>query len=308
MALLRGVCLLREQLEVSPLAIHVNHRLRGDESDQDEAWVRDLCLRLTVPYKIIVIDVAKLAADRGVGIEEAARHARYEVLQDIALPDHCPFVAVAHTADDQVETILHHVLRGTGLAGLRGMLRERLLTGGVWLVRPLLDVRREEIERFLKELGQDFRQDRTNDDTSLTRNFLRHELLPLLERRVNPQVREHLLRLAEQANDIEAAVIASAEGLLDATLLDHSPTSARLGCDGLPPPFTALAIQPRHLIRELFVRLWHRQQWPRQLMTFRHWDALATMAQTGEPHSVNLPGGMIGQRRGQLIAIECHNI
>ncbi len=306
MALLRGVCLLREQLEMSPLAVHVNHRLRGDESDQDESWVRDLCERLTMPYQIIAIDVAKLAADGGIGIEEAARDTRYEVFKDIALPDHCPFVAVAHTADDQAETILHHVLRGTGLAGLRGMPRERVLTDGVRLVRPLLDVRRNEIERFLKELGQDFRQDRTNDDVSLTRNFLRHELLPLLERRINPQVREHLLRLAIQAAECEESIRATAEQLLSAALLDQSPTCVRLRCDGLPPPFTSLAIQPRHLIRELFVRLWCRQQWPRQLMTFTHWDALAAMAQTGEHNSVNLPGRLTGQRRGQLIAIECH--
>jgi tRNA(Ile)-lysidine synthase len=260
--------------------------------------VRDLCERLTVPNKIIAIDVAKRAADRGIGIEEAARDARYEVLKDIALPDHCPFVAVAHTADDQVETILHHVLRGTGLAGLRGMPRERELTDGVRLVRPLLDVRRNEIERFLKEIGQVFRQDRTNDDVSLTRNFLRRELLPLLERRINSRVREHLLQLAEQAAECEESILIAAEQLLMTALLDQSTTCVRLRCD-------LLASASRHLVRELFVRVWHNQQWPRQLMTFSHWNALAAMARTGEPHSVNLPGGLIGRRRGQLIAIEC---
>ena len=233
------------------------------------------------------------------GIEEAARDARYDILQETAERHGVRIIALAHTADDQAETVLHHLLRGTGLAGLRGIPETRPLSDRVRLIRPLLAVRRDEVEHFLQSLGQDFRCDSSNSDTSLTRNFLRHELLPLLERRLNPQVREHLLRLSQQAADWHEALRFQATRLLDAALLDESPTTVRLRCE----PFAG---EPRHLVREAFVVLWSRREWSRQAMTFAHWDALAEMAQAGELSSLNLPGGRICRRRGQLLAIECH--
>ena len=297
LALLRGVCLLRGSLQLAPLAVHVNHQLRGQESDQDANWVGDVCRQLDVPCEIATANVSEQAAARGIGIEEAARDARYDILQATAERHGVNIIALAHTADDQVETVLHHLLRGTGLAGLRGMTETRPLSDRVRLIRPLLSVWRDEIERFLRSLGQDFRCDSSNNDTSLTRNFLRHELLPLIERRLNPQVRVYLLRLAHQAADWHEALQFSAAQLLEAALLDESPTTVRLRCE----PFVE---QPRHLVREAFVVLWSRHEWPRQAMTFPHWDALAEMAQAGETSSLNLPTNVMARRRGKLIEID----
>jgi tRNA(Ile)-lysidine synthase len=180
----------------------------------------------------------------------------------------------------------------------------RPLSDCVQIIRPLLTVRRVEIERFLNSFGQTYRTDSSNQDTSLTRNFLRQELLPLLEQRLNPQVREHLWRLTQQASEWHDVMQQQAANLLDGALLDESPTTVRLRCE----PF---ANQPRPLLREAFVLLWIRHSWPRQAMTYSHWDALANMAQPGQAAqstqsmSVNLPGRKTAVRRGGLLAIEC---
>ena len=297
-ALLRGIRLLGDELHLAPIAVHVNHQLRGAESDQDSAWVQELCQRLEVRCEIVPVDVAKLATTRGIGIEEAARDARYDALQTVAEQLSVSIIALAHNADDQIETALHHLLRGTGLAGLKGMPSSRPLSDRVQIIRPLLSVRRTKIERFLQSLGQDFRSDSSNRDTSLTRNFLRHELLPLLEQRLNPQVREHLLRLTQQAGEWHEVLQLQAGKLLKAALLDESPTVVRLRCES----FTD---QPRPLVREAFVLLWTSHAWSRQAMTFAHWDALADLALSGQSTSVNLPGNKTCLRRGGLLAIEC---
>ena len=300
-ALLRGVCLIREERHIQPTVVHVNHQLRGSESDQDAIWVRDLCRQLEVPIQVVNVDVSEQAADRRIGIEEAARDARYAALQREAERLNVSTVALAHNADDQIETALHHLLRGTGLAGLRGMPSSRSLTDRVQIVRPLLSIKRAEIEAFLKSLGQDFRTDRSNLDTSLTRNFLRHELLPLLEQRLNPKVREHLSRLTQQASEWHDILQQQGSQILNAALLDESPSVVRLRCE----PFKD---QPRLLVREAFVVLWTRRTWPRQAMAFAHWEALAEVAQNCDAKSVNLPLKMRAQRRGGLIEVDATDL
>lgn len=299
-ALLRGTCFISLELPLAPQVVHVNHRLRGAESDADADWVRELCHTWKVPCDVLTADVAKCSVERGVGIEEAARDARYELLTSAAERIGTSVVMLAHTADDQAETVLHHILRGTGLAGLSGMPASRKLSDRVRLVRPLLDVHRVDIERFLQSLGQDFCTDSSNRDTTLTRNFLRQELLPLLEQRVNPQVREQLLRLARQAGEWRETLETQAARLLDAARLDDSATWVRLRVE----PFR---VQSRHLVREAFVRLWTERNWPRQAMTFSHWESLAALAQGDEPTQLNLPGRVTCTRRGGLIAVQIPN-
>ena len=222
---------------------------------------------------------------------------RYEALTREAERLNISTIALAHNADDQIETVLHHLLRGTGLAGLKGMPSSRTLSDRVRIVRPLLSIKRAEIETFLLLLGQDFRFDSSNLDTSLTRNFLRHELLPLLEQRLNPQVREHLLRLTQQASEWHEILQHQASEILKAALLDESPFVVRLHCE----PFKD---QPRPLVREAFVALWARRGWPRQAMAYSHWEALAEVAQNGDAKSVNLPLKVRARRRGRLIEVD----
>ncbi|HID23742.1 MAG TPA: tRNA lysidine(34) synthetase TilS, partial [Planctomycetaceae bacterium] len=121
-ALLRGLVELAPPLELELVAIHVDHGLRGEQSRADAEWTEELCRRLDVPFECRRVDVGAWAEQHKVGLEEAARWVRYDLLEEVALSTGCSHLAVAQTADDQAETILHHILRGTGLSGLRGIL------------------------------------------------------------------------------------------------------------------------------------------------------------------------------------------
>ena len=296
-ALLRGLIQLREPLGLTLRAAHLNHLLRGVDSDADAEWVRALCERFEVPCEMETAPVLDIAEKNRRGLEETARDVRYEFLRSTAVRHGCSVVAVAHTADDQAETVLHHILRGTGLTGLRGMEWSRSLGASTLLIRPMLAIWRKDIERFLEELGQDFRQDATNQDVSLTRNRLRHDLLPRLEQDFNVRVREHLCQLAEQTAACDEALQIAAESLLDAVVLDQSPLVVRLQRDRL----TAIG---RPLAREVFVRLWQRADWSRQTMTFSHWDRLVDFAQSDEPAAIDLPGPISVRRRANLIVLQ----
>ncbi len=281
-ALLRGLVDLSPEFSLELFVAHLNHRLRGRDSDADAVWVRELAASLNLPSEIGEIPDGILPANAS-GLEEQARRLRYEFLEISAAKFRCPAVALAHTATDQAETVLHHILRGTGIAGLCGIPRTRSTASGRLLVRPILSVIRGEIEGFLLERSQSYRTDYSNSDTAMTRNKLRHVVLPLLREEINPQVDAALCRLAEQATEIEKAIQDTASKLLARCQLDLQPDSCHLDV-------TLLAGQPRHLIREMFCELWQIQNWPRQAMGFAHWNRLVDMLANRK--SVDFPDGI----------------
>ena len=199
---------LRGDYGIKVHVAHLDHRIRGVESQEDAAFVAKLAEEWDLPATIEARDVPKLARDSKLAIEEAARQARYSFLARVALAVGAKRIAVGHNADDQVETIVMHWLRGAGLAGLRGMLpltelREMRLEAAwpdhppldLQLIRPLLEITRAEIEVYCQEHGLKPRFDRSNLDTTYYRNRLRHELIPYLET-YNPNIREVLRRSA----------------------------------------------------------------------------------------------------------------
>lgn len=292
-----SVALLRLAVEAGAggrvIAAHLNHRLRGREADEDAEWVAALCAGLGVRLELQAADVTARAAESGTGIEETARDARYAFFQEAAQRHAARFVAVAHTADDQAETVLHHILRGTGLAGLAGMPESRPLGSNLDLVRPLLSVSRAELRTYLTAIGQDFREDASNASLDFTRNRLRAEL-PRLARQFNPQLVERLLSLASLAQDAQDALTHRARQLLAHCLREADVSSVEIGV-------SPLRGEPRHLVREMFVELWKARDWPRQPMTARHWDGLAAVA-LGEAVAVSLPGsGEARRSRGVVI-------
>ncbi len=183
-----------------PHVCHLNHKLRGAESDADAEFVRTLAERYQLPVTIESRDVAALAAERKLSLEDAARNARLGFFADVAARTGITKLALAHTADDQVETFLMRLLRGAGVPGLVGIWPERKL-GSLRVIRPLLKVRRGEIIEYLADKKIAYRTDASNLDTRFTRNRIRHELLPMLERDFNPAIREVLLRTAEILRD-----------------------------------------------------------------------------------------------------------
>ena len=200
---------------------HVHHGLRT-EADDDAQFVRDLALRWNIPFHFEKIDTRSIAQEEGIGIEQAARKGRYESLIKIARQVRASAVAVAHHADDQVETVLHHIFRGTHLRGLAGMPTKRTLCEGIDLIRPLLWARRAEIEAFCRNEKLNWRIDHTNVDTEFTRNFIRHELLPILRERINPKVDDAILRLSNSAQKAEQTLTELSQHLLDRAIRKHS--------------------------------------------------------------------------------------
>jgi len=219
-------------------------------------------------------------------LEAAARAARYEFLAAVAARLGARYVVTAHTADDQVETILHRIIRGTGIGGLRGMARTRPLrlplfeadedhdlpeaAGTVTLIRPLLEIRRCELVSYLDDLAQPYRSDSSNADVRFTRNRIRHELLPRMAEQFNSAVVDALLRLGTLAGEAQAAVDWMVDDLIprcatakdaDSVVIDARPTTEL----------------PRYLVRELLIAAWRRQGWPMQAMGFAQWDQLAEM-------------------------------
>lgn len=198
MALLHFLWNHKDLLKIEVIAAHVNHQLRELDGDQDEEFVADYCRGRQIPYRSIRVDVQSWAKEHGVSVEEAGREIRYKFYRSL-LEDHRPGkIATGHHRDDQVETILMRILRGTGLRGLRGM--EPVRPDGI--IRPFLAFSKEEILSYCREKEIPYRVDATNFEDLYHRNRIRLQLLPFLNQ-FNPAVDQALLRLAEQATETE---------------------------------------------------------------------------------------------------------
>ena len=195
---------------------HLNHMIRGREADADEGFVRRLARRLGLPATIQRRDVPGIKEAAGGSLEEAARTIRYDFLGEVAGKIGAPKIAVGHTANDQVETVLQRLARGTGLRGLAGMPVKRRLAPGskIEVVRPLLGCWREELRAFLKEKRRRWREDSSNQDTRILRNRVRLKLLPLLKRHLDPDIEAKLVALANSAAKVESYFAGQAKRVL----------------------------------------------------------------------------------------------
>jgi tRNA(Ile)-lysidine synthase len=290
-ALLRALLYVRPSLVGGPIVIaHLNHQLRGEESDADEAFVRDLhrILQPTCAKELMMecarADIKAKALGEKDNLENAARKYRYDWLCRTAAKHGISWIATGHTADDQAETVLHRLLRGTGLKGLRGIAERREMGPGLSVIRPLLKVSRQEVLSFLKTEGQSYRLDSTNLDLRYTRNRIRHELLPYLASNYAADIVPRLCRLAEQAQGAYRRVEEKAGAVLGQIELPRA--GGILVFDRVK-----IASIPRHLVREAFRLVWQREGWPADQMTFEHWDRLAAVA-LGETLAADFPGGV----------------
>lgn len=279
------------------VAAHFNHRLRGTDSDADAAHCVALSQQLGVRCEVGTGDTAGAASEQGDGIEAAARTDRYRFLETTAARLGLRYIATAHTLDDQAETVLHRLLRGTGVGGLAGMRRARpLADGAIGLVRPLLEFRRAELLRYVERRGLKFRSDGSNADLRFTRNRIRRELLPQLAREYNPRIVESLARLATQAEELGELIAGLVEPVVDGLVRRADDAGCELNCE-------ALADAPRHLVREALVAVWRRQRLPEQAMGYAEWDALAEMATNAAPAKRMFPGGVTAERVGDALRL-----
>jgi tRNA(Ile)-lysidine synthase len=270
-------------------AAHLHHGLRGDEADADLAFARDLAQQLDIPFHHARVDTADEAKAQRESVEEAARRLRYAWFQQLmskgpprtAAPHAVvDAVATAHTLDDQAETVLAKFLRGAWTEGLSGI-HPRLEgpEGGGPILRPFLDTTRTEIEAYLCERGQHWREDSSNQQLTFTRNRIRHELLPLLES-WNPSLREHLAHMAELARDEEAWWQAEIARVAPQLILQGRPVrgGGRAATEGLAVDIARLVDLPPALQRRL---LRHAAEQAGAALDFTATESLRALALTG---------------------------
>lgn len=284
---------------------HFNHGWRGEASDQDETFVAKLCQRLGVRVFIGRSDTAGQRTQ--LKTEEHARESRYAFLTETAYNCGARYVVTGHTANDRAETILHNLFRGTGLAGVAGPTLTRQLDRELVLVRPLIGCRREQITEYLLQIHEAFRQDASNNDTNYRRNFLRHEVLPMLRRKYGEQLDDRLCSFSELAEEALLALRDQAAEYL--RLVEALRRDMGLVGDRSSAWFPNLSQMdyPWVVVREGLRMVWLERGWKLQGMTREHWNSLRALM-TDNSHalqheSVNLPYGLIARREGSWVKI-----
>ena len=287
-ALLTLLAELRSELGIVVCAVHFNHKLRGKASDADEKFITALAEKLGVTLHVGRADVAGKAKREKANLEDAARRARYGFFERLAGQGVVEVIATAHSMDDQAETVLAHILRGTGIAGLSGI---HPVAGHV--VRPLLGFRRERLRKYLRTKKQKWREDATNRDTARTRARMRKKLLPLLAKQFNPAVVEHLAGLAERARE-HSSFVEHLAGQLFQQNVTLEGNAARIGVAQLLSPLgttqeDAANVVRARLIQEIVARTRER----RGQISAGHIAAIVTLAKTGESGKrLQIPGGI----------------
>ncbi len=268
---------------------HINHGIRGDEADRDEAHCIAAARLLDIPIYVTRANVPALAKERAIGLEECARAVRYAWFEQVceALGNPAMPVATAHNSDDQLETVLHHLMRGTGLHGLIGI---RSIRDDRY-VRPLLPFNGAEIRAYCQEAGYPYVIDGTNADITYTRNYIRHQIVPHLEA-CQPNIREAVQRMTTLAAREDDYLTEQADALL---------ASAQVGAHR----YNRSVLQKAHavpLARAL--RQAYGQTVPGFSMTMEQTDLLTdwVRSKTGEVRTLHLPGGGMAEVRMEMVA------
>jgi tRNA(Ile)-lysidine synthase len=266
------------------IAAHLNHCLRGVESDTDQEFCRGLASRYAIPFEFRRIDVKRVASKSRLNLEDAGRRARIDFLDEIRSEYGAAAVVLAHHADDQAETVLMRLLRGSGMTGLSGM-AYRNARG---YVRPLLDINRSEIEQYLRRCSMEWREDASNSDTTYLRNRIRHQLLPLLEE-YNPAIRSSLASTASILGDDEA--------LLDELTERAYAKSCRIAEGRIICSVGQLRLLNIALRRRVLRHVFKQLTGTLERVSLRHIDAICAMIDSERPNSqLALPQGVTAVR------------
>jgi tRNA(Ile)-lysidine synthase len=274
--------------EPSLIIVHINHQLRGAESDADAAFVEEVAASLGVKCIVEQAPVAHLPGN----LEDNARKARYEILERIAEQHGSEYICTGHTLDDQVETVLHRIIRGTSLEGLRGIHESRRLKN-CRIIRPLIRVTRSQIVDYLASIGQTYRTDSSNADLKFMRNRIRHELVQLLKS-MNPQVTSSISKLQKQAKDYAIDLQRDAQICLLAKELPRAGPVVILSHDGpcVPDPIRIAVLK----------LIWARENWSTTKFGTDHWMN-ASRAMFVSHSTIDLPGKIRIEGRDRMTVI-----
>jgi len=237
-------CLLeyRKEMKINLIATHLNHQIRGRAADLDEAIVRNFCQENDCEFVSKTVNIKEMARKRHVSVEMAGRDARYQFFKEVGENYPNPLIATAHTADDQVETVLYRILKGTGINGLQGIRVKRDN-----IIRPLLFARKTDIYAYAKENHIPFREDHTNTDTTIPRNYIRQTLIPSIKSKINPSVKRSILHLSEVFSDLDQLNKTSAKKALKKCLIRQTSTEIALDISHLKKYFNSVIFE---VIRE----------------------------------------------------------
>lgn len=290
-----SVCLLvilnelKEVLGLSLKAVHVHHGLRGVEADRDSEHAKELSRSLGVPFSCTRVDAAGYAKEHRMSVEEAGRHLRYEIFEKERKEFGGNKIAVAHHADDQAETILYHLFRGTGLKGLGGIrpMRDRI-------VRPLLSVSKEEILAYLKEKGISYCEDSTNSHTDYARNRIRGFLLPGIREQINPRASENIIHAGEMAAKADEYLEKQAENFLkDCGRRKMDETGAVIAY----AVGTERLLKEDDIIKTYVIRIMIRSvRASMKDITMTHVESAKALLSAPKGKQVDLPGGLFAVR------------
>ena len=291
-AMLRSLHQLAQQSspqKTNLIVAHFNHQTRGRESDQDQAFVKALAESLALPfvggsYRVEGNETSSTS-------EESLRDARYDFLVDVARQHQARYIAFGHHADDQVETILFRLIRGTGLAGLRGIPFQRVIDETITVVRPLLGVSPQLIQEALGQWQQASRQDSSNSCTDYARNFLRHEIVPALSERFSETFVPSVLRLGTQAAQQHEFIRAQAKPLLQHVGINDEVVE--IDCESICDNDVVV-------VRQLLDEIWTMQGWVKSQMTFQHYDTVANLLMHADQSHAgfHLPGKISCRKTG----------
>ncbi|MBI4364034.1 MAG: tRNA lysidine(34) synthetase TilS [Candidatus Latescibacteria bacterium] len=290
---------------------HVNHGLRGEESDADAAFVEAVAGRMGLRHLSVRVEPRRGAGGesagaggtrapgaraRGESPEQAARTARYGALREMAERIGADRMAVAHTADDQAETVLLRLFRGSGLTGLKGMAPDRRVHG-IRVVRPLLTTPREQVLEYLKRRGLEYRVDSTNLSADARRNLIRLEILPRIKNAVNPAIRETLLREAALFAEADGYLAEAAEKALPAIIRTRDPGKIALDAGGM-------LRYPQFLRKYLFRRALQELNGEILDLSTAHIEALLSLLTSHTGRSAHIAMGIRARRERETVVLE----
>lgn len=281
-------CNDRSQLVVG----HFNHRLRGEASEADAGLVQSVCMQLAIAFEL---GSSETLHPEQVGLEAEARRLRYQWLRTTAERLRCSWIMTGHTLNDQAETVLHHMVRGTGWRGMRGIASRKYLSDALTLGRPLLRCTKAQVLEYLASQQARYCDDASNSDVKFTRNRLRHRVMPELLH-INPQAVQHLTRWAHVARHEYQNVQSTGKAMLAEVLAhqDHDAASLHV---------SKLEHVDDEILQEVLRRLWHLQCWPRDAMNRARWREVMEVCR-GKRAAVELPGRVMVRRRLGVVQVE----
>ncbi|HRF02648.1 MAG TPA: tRNA lysidine(34) synthetase TilS [Pirellulaceae bacterium] len=297
LALLRLMVIAAGRIEPTPRLIvaHFDHGRRGAESDGDREFVEQTAASLGLESTVERAAPSSWRSARD-GFEQRARELRYRFLTDVAQRSGARHVVTAHTADDVAETVLFRLIRGTGIDGLAAIAPFRPLAPDITLVRPLIDVRRDALRRWLVAIDQPWREDSSNRSLDPTRNRIRLELLPLLTDILGRDPTEAIAGLARRAEEGAARLNRLDETILESWQVATSERGCELDRGRLRQASEAERVGGLRA-------LWRRMGWPQRDLTERDWRALGALAGSSERGRLNLPGGISAAAEGERLVL-----